>query len=60
MNLGMRSDYAYPAHKSITSESLNGARRIEYSRAMKLRAVLFDAYGTLFDVHSVALSLIHI
>ena len=22
---------------------------------MKIRAVLFDAYGTLFDVHSVAL-----
>jgi 2-haloacid dehalogenase len=30
-------------------------RRIEYSARMKLRAVIFDAYGTLFDVHSVAL-----
>ena len=27
----------------------------EYSSGMKLRAVLFDAYGTLFDVHAVVL-----
>jgi 2-haloacid dehalogenase len=34
---------------------LNAAQSIEYSKRMKIRAVLFDAYGTLFDVHSVAL-----
>ena len=34
---------------------VNRRLRCEYSPAMKLRAVLFDAYGTLFDVYSVAL-----
>jgi 2-haloacid dehalogenase len=30
-------------------------RQYRIQSRMKLRAVLFDAYGTLFDVHSVAL-----
>jgi 2-haloacid dehalogenase len=34
---------------------VNAAASIEYSPGMKPRAVLFDAYGTLFDVYSVAL-----
>jgi 2-haloacid dehalogenase len=51
----MRPDYAYPAHKSMTSDALNAGQDIEYIESMKIRAVLFDAYGTLFDVHSVAL-----
>jgi 2-haloacid dehalogenase len=51
----MRPNYAHPAHKSITSRALNADQRIEYIASMKIRAVLFDAYGTLFDVHSVAL-----
>ncbi len=39
----------------MTSDELNAGGRIEYDASMKVRAVLFDAYGTLFDVHSVAL-----
>ncbi len=39
----------------MTSHALNVGQHIEYSEFMKIRAVLFDAYGTLFDVHSVAL-----
>lgn len=35
--------------------ALNAGSDSEYSAGMKLRAVIFDAYGTLFDVHSVAL-----
>ena len=34
---------------------LNADPYSEYSVVMRIRAVLFDAYGTLFDVHSVAL-----
>lgn len=40
----------------MTFYALNAAARIEYSHSMKIRAVLFDAYGTLFDVHSVVLA----
>ena len=39
----------------MTSRALNAGQRIEYIGFMKVRAVVFDAYGTLFDVHSVAL-----
>ena len=39
----------------MASGVLNAGMYSEYSVAMKIRAVLFDAYGTLFDVHSVAL-----
>jgi 2-haloacid dehalogenase len=51
----MATDYAHWAHKSHASRALNAGVRIEYSAFMRVRAVLFDAYGTLFDVHSVAL-----
>ena len=39
----------------MTYDVLNAGTHSEYSVVMKIRAVLFDAYGTLFDVHSVAL-----
>ncbi|MDP2006538.1 MAG: haloacid dehalogenase type II [Rubrivivax sp.] len=39
----------------MTFDALNAGQSIEYSDVMKIRGVLFDAYGTLFDVHSVAL-----
>jgi 2-haloacid dehalogenase len=39
---------------------LTGGNRIEYSECMNIRAVLFDAYGTLFDVHSVAVLAEHL
>lgn len=39
----------------MTYGVLNADAHSEYSVVMKIRAVLFDAYGTLFDVHSVAL-----
>ena len=39
----------------MKEEALNAGAHKEYSAGMTLRAVLFDAYGTLFDVHSVAL-----
>jgi FMN phosphatase YigB (HAD superfamily) len=51
----MASNYASNLHKSMTLCVVNRRLRCEYSPAMKLRAVLFDAYGTLFDVYSVAL-----
>jgi 2-haloacid dehalogenase len=34
---------------------MNRHESIKYSRGMELKAVLFDAYGTLFDVYSVGL-----
>jgi 2-haloacid dehalogenase len=37
----------------MTFRVLNAVGCIEYSALMKVRAVLFDAYGTLFDVYSV-------
>lgn len=39
----------------MTFHALNAGGHIEYSACMKIRAVVFDAYGTLFDVHSVAM-----
>jgi 2-haloacid dehalogenase len=39
----------------MAPEALNACASKEYSSNMKLRAVLFDAYGTLFDVHAVVL-----
>jgi 2-haloacid dehalogenase len=50
----MTPDYEQWMHKSMTSSRLNADGDIQYIARMKIRAVLFDAYGTLFDVHSVA------
>ena len=51
----MASNYASISHESLTSGAVNARSWCEYSAGMKLRAVLFDAYGTLFDVYSVGL-----
>ncbi len=51
----MAVDYAYSEHQFLTFGTLNAETHIEYIVAMKLRAAVFDAYGTLFDVYSVGL-----
>jgi 2-haloacid dehalogenase len=55
-------DYLYLSHKYFPHLVFNYRSWLEYSHAMSRpaafappRAVLFDAYGTLFDVYSVAL-----
>jgi 2-haloacid dehalogenase len=49
----MAADYAQATHESLAASALNERQAAQYSAAMTLRAVLFDAFGTLFDVHSV-------
>ena len=44
------------SHRSHSNRTINELESVEYSAGMqKPRAVLFDAYGTLFDVYSVGL-----
>lgn len=51
----MAGNYASNLHESLSRVVLNGCLWCEYSAGMTPKAVLFDAYGTLFDVYSVGL-----
>ena len=52
----MRPDYASKTHKCTATKALNAGAGCQYSPVMNPKAVLFDAYGTLFDVYSVAMT----